>query len=56
MLTKAEAKLRPGLDEAISQEINKFEKFEAFRRVKDRGQFAIKTIWVFSGTYDVSKG
>ena len=56
VLTKAEAKSMPGIQEAMDQEIRKFEKFEAFKRVKDIGQSAIKTRWVFSKTDDVSKG
>ena len=56
VLTKLEAKSRPGLKEAMDQEIRKFESFKAFKRVKDIGQPAIKTRWVFSETDDASKG
>lgn len=55
VLTKAEVKGRPDLDQAISDEISKFENFGAFRRVTDEGQYAIKTRWVFS-EHDESKG
>ena len=55
VLTKAQARKRPGMEEAMEKEIKKFESFGAFRRVKDEGQPAIKTRWVFSETDD-SKG
>ena len=48
VLTKAQAKTKPGLKKTYDQEIKKFETFEAFKRVKDEGQYAIKTRWVFS--------
>ena len=48
VLTRAQAKAKPGLKKAIEQEIKKFENFGAFKRVRDQGQFAIRTRWVFS--------
>ena len=56
VLPKSEARKRPEFDDAIKQEIKKFESFSAFKRVKDDGQFAIKTRWVYSETDDLSKG
>ena len=55
VLTKVEVKGRPDLDQAICDEISKFENFGAFRRVTDEGQYAIKTRWVFS-EHEESKG
>ena len=48
VLIKAQAKEKPGLKKAIEREIKKFENFEAFKRIIDEGQFAIKTRWGFS--------
>ena len=56
VIPKAQARKRPEFEEAIQQEIQKFEKFSAFKRVKDDGQFAIKTRWVYSETDELSKG
>ena len=55
VLTKAEAKKRTGLKDAMDKEIKKFESFGAFKRVTDEGQPAIKTRWVYSENDD-SKG
>ena len=38
VLTKAQAKRRPGLKEAMEKEVAKFESFGAFKRVKDNGK------------------
>ena len=40
IIPKAQARKMPEFEEAIKQEIKKFEKFSAFKRVKDDGQFA----------------
>ena len=56
VITKAQASKRHDFEAAIKQEIKKFEDFEAFKRVKDDGQFAIKTRWVYSESDDLSKG
>ena len=56
VLTKSEVKGRPDAEEAMRMEIIKFEKFSAFTRVDDEGQFAIKTRWVFTEDEDQSKG
>ena len=48
VLTKAQARRRPGLEEAMKKEIRKFETFEAFKRVKDEVQPVIKTRCVYS--------
>ena len=40
----------------MKDEIKKFEDFKAFRKVKDDGQYAIKTRWVFTEPDDQSKG
>ena len=40
----------------MKQEIKKFEDFKAFKVVKDAGQYAIKTRWVFTEHNDESKG
>ena len=56
VLTKAEIKGRPDVDKAMSDEIKKFESFDAFRRVTDDGQYAIKTRWVVTENDDDSKG
>ena len=40
----------------MNQVIKKFENVKAFQRVKDEGQDAIKTRWVYSETDNVSKG
>ena len=56
IIPKAQARKRPEFEDAIQQEIKKFEKFSAFSRVKDDGQYAIKTRWVYSETDDLSKG
>ena len=55
VLTKVQAKAKPGWQNAVEQEIKKFENFGAFKRVKDEGQFAIKTRWVYTEA-DESKG
>ena len=55
-LTKAQVANRPDACEAIQQEIKKFEDFSAFKTVKDVGQNAIKTRWVFTDHEDESKG
>ena len=56
VLTKSQLKGRPDVKPAIEQEIKKFEDFGAFKRVADKGQYAIKTRWVFSESEDESKG
>ena len=56
ILTKAQVKGRPEAEKAMLDEIKKFESFQAFDRVSDRGQFAIKTRWVFSEDKEQSKG
>ena len=56
ILTKAEATARPDAEKAIGDEIKKFENFNAFERVNDVGQFAIKTRWVFTEDKEQSKG
>ena len=56
ILTKAQLNGRTDVKPAIELEIKKFEDFGAFKRVKDEGQYAIKTRWVFSESEDESKG
>jgi hypothetical protein len=56
ILTKSQWKGRPDIKPAMDQEIKKFEDFGAFTRVKDEGQYAIKTRWVISESDDDSKG
>ena len=55
-MTKAQVAGRPDVLDAIQQEIKKFEDFSAFKVVKDSGQYAIKTRWVFTDHEDESKG
>ena len=55
-LTRAQVAGRPDVLDAIQQEIKKFEDFSAFKVVKDSGQYAIKTRWVFTDNEDESKG
>ena len=56
VLTKAEVKGNPEADKAMQDEIKKFEDFGAFERVVDKGQYAIKTRWVYTVPDDNSKG
>ena len=56
VLTKAQVAGRPDTEEAIRQELKKFEDFSAFKLVDDKGQYAIKTRWVFTEHEDESKG
>ena len=56
VLTKKQIKERPEAGQAMKDEIRKFENFEAFRRVKDSGQYAIKARWVVTEHEDESKG
>ena len=56
VLTRSQVKGRKDADEAMKAEIAKFEKFSAFRKVVDEGQYAIKTRWVFSEDKENSKG
>ena len=56
ILTKAQVKGRKDVEKAMKDEISKFESFEAFKKVKDEGQYAIKTRWVYSEHDDQSKG
>ena len=44
------------LEKAMKDKISKFESFEAFKIVKDEGQYAIKARWVYSEHEDQSKG
>ena len=56
-LTKAQVTGRPDGAFAIKQEIKKFQDFSAFKVVKDEGQNAIRTRWVFTDHEDdQSKG
>ena len=55
VLSKAEASKRPDFKKSMSDEIKKFKDFGAFTKVKDNGQYAIKTRWVFSEK-DETKG
>ena len=56
ILTKAQVKGRIDSEHVMKAEIKKFESFGAFERVKDNGQYAIRTRWVFSEHEDESKG
>ena len=56
ILTKAQVKGRKDVEKAMKYEISKFESFEAFKKVKYEGQYAIKTRWVYSEHDDQSKG
>ena len=56
VLTRSQVKGRKDADEAMKAEIAKFEKFSAFKKVIDEGQYAIKTRWVFSEDEEHSKG
>ena len=57
ILTREQVKKRPEeAEHAMKQEIKKFEDFKAFKVVKDEGQYAIKTRWVFTEHNDESKG
>ena len=56
ILTKAQVKGRKDVENAMKDEIYKFESFEAFKTVKDEGQYAIKTRWVYTEHDDESKG
>ena len=56
VLTKAQVKGRKDVEKAMKDEISKFESFEAFKTVKDEGQYAIKTRWVYTEHDDESKG
>jgi hypothetical protein len=56
VLSKAQYKNKPGVNEAMIDEIHKFEKFDAFKTVDDHGQYAIKTRWVVTEHDDTSKG
>lgn len=55
-LTKAQVKGRKDVEKAMQDEISKFESFQAFKTVKDEGQYAIKTRWVYTEHDDESKG
>ena len=56
ILTKAQVKNRPDAKKSMDDEIRKFEQFKAFERVKDNGQLAIKTRWVYTEDLEQSKG
>ena len=56
ILTKAQVKDRPDAKKSMDDEIRKFEQFKAFERVKDNGQLAIKTRWVYTEDLEQSKG
>ena len=56
ILTKAQVRGRPEIDQVMQDEIKKFENFKAFKVVDDNGQFAIKTRWVYSEHTDETKG
>jgi hypothetical protein len=56
VLTRAEVRVMPEADKVMKDEIKKFEDFGAFERVDDKGQYAIKTRWVYTKHDDESKG
>ena len=56
VLTKNQIKNRPGAENAMKDEIRKFENFGAFKTVDDNGQYAIRTRWVITENDDESKG
>ena len=56
VLTNTEAKKRPEAEKAMADEIKKFKQFEVFERVKDDGQVAIQTRWVFTEDLEQTKG
>ena len=55
-MTRSQVKGKPEAEKAMKDEIQKFQDFKAFQKVKDDGQYAIKTRWVFTEPDDQSKG
>ena len=47
---------RKDVEKTMKDEISKYESFEAFKKVKYEGQYAIKMKWVYSEHDDHSKG
>ena len=56
VLTKSEIKGRKDAKPAMQEEIEKFKRFGAFKKVIDEGQYSIKTRWVFTEADDDTKG
>ena len=56
VLTRAQVNVRPDAEKVMREEIEKFQRFDAFKTVSDEGQHAIKTRWVFTESEDQTKG